>query len=267
VSEAAPADDFATRHVDFEACFNFRDVGGYPAADGRAVRWGRLYRSGSPHRMTAADVARAQDLHLTTLIDLRRPDEIAAGGGAGPLVDAGSRHVPVPVLPDGFSEVLDERYGPGIQGPRYVGYLEVGGPRYAEAFRLLADPATYPAVVYCSAGKDRTGTTVALVLEALGVPRDVVVADYALTNRDVDRQFDWLRAAGIASEDRLREGAFGVPGAEAFRRSLGVPTDAIEYFLRHLDREFGSVRGYLAQIGVDGATLAALRDQLTAPAG
>jgi protein tyrosine/serine phosphatase len=260
-------DDFARRHVEFEACFNFRDVGGYPAADGRTVRWGRLYRSGALHRMTAADVERARALGIATMIDLRRPDEIAAAGGAGPLVESGVRHVPVAVIPDGGSEVLDARYGAGISGPRYVGYLEVGGERYADAVRLLAGPETYPAVVHCSAGKDRTGTTVALVLEAVGVPREIVVADFALTNRDVDRQFAWMRATGLIGEDRLREGADGVPGPEGLRRSLGVPVEAIEYFLAHLDREFGSPRGYLEHIGIDDATVAALRDHLTEPAG
>ncbi len=163
--------------------------------------------------------------------------------------------------------MLDARFGPGISGPRYVGYLDLGAPRFADAIRLLADPATYPAVVHCSAGKDRTGTTVAMVLDALGVPRETVIADFALTNRDVDRQFAWMRATGLIGEDRLREGAHGVPGADAFRQSLGVPVGAIEHFLAHLDREFGSVRGYLAHLGIDEATMSALRDQLTEPAG
>lgn len=259
----ASVDDFAARHVPFEAWFNVRDVGGYPAAGGRVVRSGRLYRGGAPRWLTPADVERARALGLATLIDLRRPDEVAAGGGAGPLAAAGVRHVPVPVIPDGGSDVLDARFGPGISGPRYVGYLDVGGDRYAEAFRLLADSDTYPAVIHCTSGKDRTGTAVAMLLEALGVPRDVVVADFALTNRDVDRQFAWMRASGVVDEDRLREGADGVPGADAFRASLGVPVEAIEYFLDALDREYGSVAGYLERIGIGDETVADLREQLT----
>lgn len=50
------------RHIPFEACFNCRDLGGYATNDGRLVRWGVVFRSGSLHRLTTADLETAKDL-------------------------------------------------------------------------------------------------------------------------------------------------------------------------------------------------------------
>jgi protein-tyrosine phosphatase len=254
MSDGAGADDFALRHIPLEACFNFRDVGGYAAADGRRVRWGRLYRAGTLHRMTPADIERTCGLGISTVIDLRRPDEAEAAHAAW-LAERGIRHVPLPVLPTGASEVLDERFGRGISPPRYVGYLDWAGPRFAEAIEMLAAPEVYPAVVHCSAGKDRTGTLVALVLDLLGVEHETIVRDYELTNREVERQFRWLLESGRLPEDRR-----GDP--EGFRRDLGVPVEAIEHFLGELRREHGSVEAYVRSQGVSGSTIEGLREQL-----
>jgi len=255
---ATLAEAFASRHIPFEAAFNFRDVGGYATERGGRVRRGRLFRAGALHRMSAADAERARRLRIVSVIDLRRPDERAAVP-LGPLVDGGARHHAIDVIPEGGSAILDARYGAGISGPRYVGYLELGAARFAEALRLLAEPATLPAVVHCSAGKDRTGTLVAVLLELLGVARDDVIADYAMSNLDVDRQLGWARAAGALRDDGNRE---GVDPSEALRRSLLVPVEAIEHFLDHLDRAYGSVAGFAEWIGVDARTVAALRASL-----
>ena len=76
-------EDYTDRHIPFEGCFNFRDIGGYPAGDGRRVRWGRYYRAGRQDRMTEADLARLKDLGIRTQIDLRKPEEIRPSQAAG----------------------------------------------------------------------------------------------------------------------------------------------------------------------------------------
>ncbi|MPZ98264.1 MAG: hypothetical protein GEU80_02820 [Dehalococcoidia bacterium] len=249
--------DFAQRHVPFEACFNFRDIGGHVAADGRHVRWGRYFRSGALHDMTAADGQRAAGLGIASVLDLRRPEELAEA--RGPLLDGdGVRYYHVPILPEGSSELLDARYGRGISGPRYVGYLEYGAERFVEALRLLADESNYPAVVHCRAGKDRTGTLTALVLDILGVDRETIVADYALTNIDVDRGLEWLVANGRVAEERARDAA----AREDLRRSMDVPLDAIEVFMDHMQAEYGGAAGFAEAHGVPGSTLDALRANL-----
>ena len=68
------------RALVFENVFNFRDLGGYRGADGRTVRWGRLFRADDLCRLDDADLARLGELGVRTVIDLRRPDEIERHG-------------------------------------------------------------------------------------------------------------------------------------------------------------------------------------------
>src|SRR6266540_367612 len=68
------------RAVPFSTVFNFRDLGGYPAADGRRVRWARVYCSDGLWRLSADDFAEFASLGVRTVLDLRRPDELAADG-------------------------------------------------------------------------------------------------------------------------------------------------------------------------------------------
>lgn len=76
----------------FEACFNFRDLGRYRTIDGAALRWGQVYRSDSLHRLTVGDIERLQALNLSTVIDLRSPEEIADYGRLPEEVRGSSWH-------------------------------------------------------------------------------------------------------------------------------------------------------------------------------
>jgi protein-tyrosine phosphatase len=233
-------DDYASRHIPFERCFNFRDVGGYPTGHGDVVQWGRYFRAGAPHRMSAEDLERCRALSIASVIDLRRPDELRASGGRPPIADPPVQYHTLPVVPEGGSDLLNERYGHGISGRRYFGYLQTGPEYFRRAFEVLTDPGSYPVLVHCTAGKDRTGVLTALVLSMAGVPRPVIEADFVLTNRDVERQIARMRAEG-----RIPEGG-DVP-------ELGVPDRAIADFLDIVEREYGSPAGYVESLGMDAA--------------
>ena len=73
-------DDYSDRHIPFEGCFNFRDIGGYPTTEGRTVKWGKYYRAGRQDRMTPADLAQARDLGVRTQIDFVRTTKSAIRG-------------------------------------------------------------------------------------------------------------------------------------------------------------------------------------------
>ena len=244
-SEAAAALDaeFEQRLVAFEQAWNFRDIGGYPAGDGRAVQWRRYYRSGALEEMHQSDRDRFGQLGVATVIDLRRPEEVLLfrERGAHPAPEVGANYLHLPPLPDGASEILDGRYGRGISGQRYVGYLEFAADPFRQIFEVLADPASYPLVVHCTAGKDRTGVVTAMALEVAGVPREVIEADFALTNRDTARWLTWLTANG-------RSPSSANPDEE--RRRLSVPPEAIAIFMDAIRDQFGGARGYLRSIGV-----------------
>lgn len=249
----AVVDDFERRHVPFAQCWNFRDIGGYPSRTGAPTAWQRYYRSGALEDMDAADRERLRNLGVRTIIDLRRPEETRYSfTGPHPATEIGAQYLHLPPLPDGASQELDQRFGRAISGQRYLGYLDYAGPMLREIFQVLADPASYPLVVHCTAGKDRTGVTTAMALHLAGVERAVIEADFELTNRDTDRWLAWFVANGRIASDNPDEQ----------RRRLGVPAEAIGIFLDGLEERFDGVEGYLGSLGLTATDFKAIRDNL-----
>lgn len=246
----ATIDDFDARHHPFEGCFNFRDIGGYRAADGRAIRWGRYFRAGRQDRMTAGDLVLAAELGIRTQIDLRRPDEVATSG-RGPFESLGSRYVGLPVLPGGSYEQLNRETG--TLGERYLAYLQYPSTPWLRVFEVLADSECYPVLLHCTAGKDRTGVITALLLSILGVDRTVIEADFALTNRDVPRHVEYVARGPGFPEGMTRE---------AFTRSAGVREDAICIFLDGLEEQHGGPLQFLRNLGVGDEMQDAIRGNL-----
>ena len=243
-------DDFEARHHPFEGCFNFRDIGGYRAADGRAIPWGRYFRAGRQDRMTPGDVTRAARLGVRTQIDLRRPDEVRVCG-RGPFEALGTRYVGLSVLPDGSYEQLNRETG--TLGERYLAYFQYSAEPWRRVFEVLADDTRYPVLLHCTAGKDRTGVITALLLSVLGVDRAAIEADFALTNRDVPRHVEFVARGPGFPEGMSRE---------AFTRSAGVREDAICVFLDGLEEQHGGPLQFLRNLGVDDAMQDAIRDNL-----
>jgi protein-tyrosine phosphatase len=240
-----------SRTLPFEGVDNVRDVGGLPLAAGGTTRHGVLLRSGSLHFATPADVARlVGDFGLTLVLDLRTPREIDRDGPT-PVAAAGVETVPLTFVGasrDHLPETGDDT-DPLLRN--YLGYLGDHPANVAEAVRRLAAADAGPALVHCAAGKDRTGVLVALVLEAVGVQRETVVADYALSAENVEAMFRrWTTASG---EEMPADLAPHKPRAEVM--------DAV---LTHLDTEWGGAAGWLKSNGLTGADLAHLRERLTA---
>ncbi|WP_127782051.1 tyrosine-protein phosphatase [Rhodococcus sp. X156] len=241
------------RELDLQGAVNVRDLGGLPTADGRTVRSGRLLRSDSLSELTESDVRTLVDeLQLELIIDLRAAAEVERDG-RGPLAQRPVRFANLPL--QGQHQVrLDLAADAGQDGDlaaHYASYLEHSGPNLVAAARLLGQTRT-ASVVHCAAGKDRTGILVALVLQALGVAAEEVVADYAAT---------------AANMPRVRERLFRSPSAQ-LRETFTVPDwilaaepDTMRRFLTHLDG-WGGAAAYLADQGFSHAELVALRDNL-----
>lgn len=173
----------AERLLPLQGGRNFRDLGGYRGEGGKQVRWGRIFRSGVMAGLTAADMAYLRQLGVATVCDLRSADE--------------RREEPTPFLKEPGAEVVafDYEMGGALDAiarvktrqeamaafaAGYVEFLDMLTPHYTEMFARLAEGKA-PLALNCSAGKDRTGVGSALILSVLGVPREVVVADYGLT--------------------------------------------------------------------------------------
>ena len=247
--------NLADRHVPFEGCFNFRDIGGYRTADGRTVRWGRYFRAGQQDQMTAADVERVRGLGLRTLIDLRQPNEVERYG-EGPLAGIGVRREWLPVLPDGAADTLNERHGPGISGERYAGYLAFHPEYWLRSLELIGDPDSSPILVHCRVGKDRTGVLTAFTLSILGVDRETIEQDYMLTEHEMRRLTETAAARGVAPP---------AVNADDAGRVSAVPAGAISLFLDTLDRDHGGALPFLLRAGATEALFDAVRRNLLEP--
>jgi protein-tyrosine phosphatase len=215
---------------------NARDLGGLPAADGRWTRTGRLVRAELTHALTDADIdLLSLELNLRTLIDLRGDDEVAAAPLLWPGENIRRLHCPLPF-----------RSGQTRSGGRhdfistYLGYLELDHVPLVRAIRALLDPDNHAVLYHCAAGKDRTGVLSAIVLEILGVPREAIAADYALSATRIHRVVARLAPIEIYSPDP-NAAAAGVLAAEP---------GTILTFLDELDARHGGAERWLLTHGV-----------------
>lgn len=242
--------DFSKRHYPFLGCFNFRDIGGYPGRGGKLIRPGKYFRAGRQDRMTSEDLDKLDALGIRTQIDLRKPSEVDAQG-RGPLETLGADYQPIAVIPEGGSDRLSQLVGDTrISGKRYLGYLEFGAASWLKMFDIFSQAERHPILIHCTAGKDRTGVATAFLLSILGVGRELIEADYLLTNLDVARQVDF-----IENTSGLPEGVNRLQMMEA----AGVPERALSDFLDGLDERWGGVFGYLKHIGLSEQTITAVR--------
>ncbi len=230
-----------SRTLAFEGCVNFRDLGGYRTTDGRAVAWRRLFRADGLNRLTSGDRTRLVDLGLTTVIDLRTRDE-AEQRGSFPVDDVPVRYVGLPltdVLP--ATEDLPDWKEAAYVATRYGAMVSEGGPVLTEAIHVLASGDSLPAVMHCSAGKDRTGVLSALVLAFLGVPDETIVEDYALSAAAMGRLLDRLKAEYPEAADQVERYAPAI---------LHVVPETMEQFLAALRLEYGTYDELAVALGV-----------------
>lgn len=247
----------SSRRIELDGPANFRDVGGYENIDGRVVRDGRVYRSDSLSYMSDADVQHCVDvLGLHTVIDLRAGHEVDEFSH-GPLEATGVTFLHRPVIDETRREHIVRDPGapaPELMSPAaiYLMMLERFADRLVDVVRLIADPANQPVVFHCAAGKDRTGIVAALVLGALGVDDETIVADYVLTAEHMPLLVERHRA--VAAE-RGVDAEVGDPhfAAEA-AAMLGVLTG--------LQEQHGGIEGYLLTHGLEPEALVTLRDSL-----
>lgn len=244
----------AGQRLPFEGVVNFRDLGGYPSDLGGTVRYGRVFRSDRLDRMTASDHQRWAELGIRTIYDLRRTEEREVAPDPFP-----NEHVCIISSLEAkghpkLGEEPPEAEGADLLRALYRGILDHAGTDIGRIFRGIVDPQTAPVVFHCTAGKDRTGMVAALLLEWLGVPRELVLLDYERTNdyraeaaeRDT---FERLVAQGMAPE-----AAAGL---------LSAPRWAMEETLVELDADFGGVERWLReQAQLEDAVLNSLREQM-----
>jgi protein-tyrosine phosphatase len=240
------------RTLSFDGCVNFRDLGGYRTEDGLEVGWRRLFRADGLNRLTRADHAQLRALGVKTVVDLRTVDE-AEQRGRFPVDQVPVRYVDLPltdVLPT--TEEMPSWREASYVASRYSLMVSEGSPALTGAFTALASEGALPAIVHCSAGKDRTGVLSALVLAFLGVPDETIVQDYALSAPAMERLLDRLKQEYPDAVDEVERYAPAV---------LQVLPETMEEFLASVRAQYGTYTALAEFLGVTDA-VATLRGTL-----
>ena len=176
------------RHLNLAGASNFRDLGGYPTADGRTVRWRQIFRSNHLGHLTDGDVAVLRELGVRSAFDFRGTEERTAALCGMPEISVHS----LPVEPTVVAALraimaagtpLSTDHAVEVMRGSYSGYVQNNTPHFRTLFAHLLEEDRAPLVIHCTAGKDRTGFACALILHTLGVSEDIISEDYLLTNR------------------------------------------------------------------------------------
>lgn len=264
----SPADD--DHLVPLAGGRNFRDLGGYLSRDGRAVRRQRLYRSGSLAALTSDDVGQLAPLGIQVVCDLRTPPERAREPSVRGMArehrdwDHNTSHGLLRAAASAAGATPQQVHD--ALAATYEAMPWIHAEMYSAVFHHLV-AGELPLVFHCAGGKDRTGVLAALILTALEVPEDQVMADYLLTDRCLDTEAlvaaprTVVGPAGVADIDFLR----------AMSPALRAPLlkchpDLLRGALRAIAVRHGSVLGYIdAVLGVDRSGVAQLRHHLLEP--
>jgi protein-tyrosine phosphatase len=256
-----------SRHVPLEGAVNVRDVGGYRSAYGREVIRGRLFRGDSLSQLTPADTERLKRLGLRTVIDFRTPGEILLSGPDRRADGVELVQLPVSggdlgsvyeVIASGDHDLQRWQLGDGRAASFMVemnrAFVTDARQRaaFGAALRLMCAPGRLPLLYHCTSGKDRSGWMTAIALTALGVPRELVLRDYLLSN-DFHRtgytklRFDLIKTGIVSDPELLR------PILEQSPTYLGAAFE-------EADRSYSSFDRFLTRgLGVSEALLAVLR--------
>lgn len=253
------------RLIALEGALNWRDLGGYPTADGQVTRWDRVYRADGLDQLTDADLDVIAKLGIKLVVDFRVDREVDESPSRLPDHPELRRQR----LPIGGDEVegksiLDtiragdlRTYTIEEMATGYERLLEESALNFGEVIIHAADPANHPMVFHCTAGKDRTGLMAMLLLGALGVSDGDIVADYELTTHYRSNK----RLAVLGPE--LEKAGVDI---EAVRPFLTAQAPVMAATVEALKARYGSIEAYLTQEAeLDPSTLADLRTLMLEP--
>ena len=235
----------ANRVIKVDSIMNLRDLGGYKTNYKKAVKWGKLFRSGRLN-ITEEYMERFNSLRIRTVIDFRtdrerleRPDK---------KINADYIHIPTP--PCCFTSVFPElKKGEFKRGDAFIfmqdQYREMAGNchrQFAEMFDVLTDSLKYPVLILCTGGKDRVGFASTLILSALGISEDQIMDDYSLTYSIPNVRSEGHFAYELSSE-----------GQEAVTVLLSTNEQFLRTAFNDIKKEYGSIDNYLEKaLGLDG---------------
>lgn len=235
-------------HLTLDGCVNLRDLGGYVTTHGKQTRPRTILRSDSLHALPVASQRELLQYGVRTIIDLRRPGEIARE----PHVfanTAGVRYVHVPLVPD--DRLLRGTDPATALHAMYALLLDTCQPHFRAVFEAILDNRV-PLVIHCTAGKDRTGLVAALLLALVQVPDVTIAADYALSRRLLEPLLPTFRQELVAAGYVLPRDSWMLESSpETMLLTLG-----------YLGRRYGGATGYARRIGLSHHQISQLQQRL-----
>ena len=258
--------DLNARLVPLQGGVNFRDLGGYETSDGRLVRRGVLYRSGSMTGLTASDYEYLRTLNIEVVADFRSTEERLREPTRWPDGAAPPRRLERDYELQ-FGEVLAvmrDAPTPAAARAAFASFYRELPKQFRLQYRQMFDEllaGNAPLAFNCSAGKDRTGVAAALILTALGVPRERVMDDYLLSNKHYKPK---PMSAAAADDPTAR--LFGRLPPDVIQVFMGVEPSYLDAAFSGMVDEFGSVDKYLEEgLDLDAADREKLRRLYTEP--
>jgi protein-tyrosine phosphatase len=235
-------------HREWPGFLNARTLAGVPTSYG-PIRDGRLYRSDEPRGGIEPIVAAITGEGIRTVVDLRSADEI---GRRPSILASGAMYVVSPLVDPEMDHLRDLSSETNLLD-LYRGSVDRNGRTIADAVHRIADAAPGGVLVHCSAGKDRTGILLAVLLSALDASDAAIIDDYT---RSEDRLVSYFADLLSAIDDAKRR--------ERVATYRHASADTMAGLLDHLRRRHGGSASYLRRHGVADQELRRLAVRLTA---
>jgi len=243
---------------------NFRDLGGLRTRSGHVIRKGLIFRSEGPANYTAEHRDELAALGIRTVCDLRSEAERSADPNdwCGPACRVLHLSINADLRARDDAAWESFRSDPSPENTRrvmmqaYTVMPAALSPHWPLITRAIV-AGEMPLIMHCTAGKDRTGVAVALLLELLQIPPEEIVADYAKS----DRFGENMRMAGTVEAGFRKTFGF-VPPEPVIGLLIGTEREFLRAALQEVERRWGSIERYFCSSGVDDAAQSAVRGAL-----
>jgi len=253
------------RILPFHKIANFRDLGGYPAADGKRVKWGLLYRSGHLAKATRADLKYLQALKINTIIDFRSALEKEEEPDRLPDSDS-IQTLSLPML-DVVNEAMSKEIYAVVRSKNYQDFdafekmktmyqllVTDHSAEYRQFIETILTAQGSPVLWHCTAGKDRTGFGAAILLRLLGVADPVIIQDYLLSSHHIEKRRRLMLILRLTK---------GRQALRILKKMMSVDEAWMQAAFQAIERQWGSFENYARQgLALSPSDIAQLRHTL-----